>query len=187
MKTYSIMEMEEILRDIVNQKVKSFDIEYFAEQLELDLADAAKLLYDFSEQSTKLIIKYEIRCDECIEFISEFDNIEDIEIGMTIECEHCPKEVLTIDEDNIYIKYHISEEFIKCISSHTKLKGLRKKGKMRSTPSNLYDLKEEKAIGVVNINANHITLEYTGKKLLNYGTTGTMGDNSTSSHNTFEK
>lgn len=189
MKMFSVMEIEEILREIARQKIKSFYIEYFANQLDMDLATAAKLLNDFADQSDKLILKYEIRCEDCIEFITEFDNIEDIEIGMEIDCINCPDESITVSEDNIYIKYHISEEFVKCVNNTRKMKGLgRRRTKSNSTPFSISQLEEQKALNVVYIDSKHISLNYDiDKSFSNFGIAGIMGDNGISRENTFAK
>lgn len=187
MEMFSLIEMEEFLRDIAKQKIKSFYIEYFAEQLELDLAIAAKLLNDFANQSDKLTAKYEIRCEECTEFITEFDNIEDIELGMEIDCINCPNETIIISEDNIYIKYYISEEFMKCVNSHRKMKGFGRKGvKARSTPSSsISDLENKNVLKTTHLDDRHITVNYIGKAYINNGSSGNMGDYGTSRGNMF--
>lgn len=176
--------IEEALRTMALKNIKRFYIEHLINSYNIEISVAATMLYEFSQRSDRLKLKYELRCSNCINIMSEFDNIFDIKKDTEIECEDCGFSNI-IDSNNIYIVYYISKEYREEIQNLSKqLKSSRRdrnrnKNKI-SAPSSVQVLEKMNAFKVsTNDNAYQLHYHYhahQGAQYINNGQTASMGD-----------
>lgn len=168
---YNSIAIEETLRTMALSNIKRFYIEYFANELEIDLKTAAYILHDFAMKSDKISEKFEVRCSNCIEIADEYNNLEDIDIDKYMICEDCGYEDY-ISKDNIYIIYYINDEWKAYIRNNEKRKkNIRRRPKITSTPSSIGILESNGVFDIKKAMPNSITINYN-----NYGSVGAMGD-----------
>lgn len=178
----SFVIMEEALRSMALRNIKRFYLESFVKENDIDINEAATMLYEFSKKSDKLKIKYELRCCNCIDVLGEFDNLSDIKKNIEIECEECGYKNI-INSDNIYIYYYISEEYRKEVISISRQKKppIRLRTSSSITPSSIKVLDEEGAFKVSNAKDNY-NIEYyeihLGDSYTNNGNAGSIGKES---------
>ncbi len=172
--------VEEALRTMALKNIKRFYIEYFSKNFNVELTHAASMLYEFSKESNRLTIKYEIRCSNCINILDELDDISEIKQYTEIECDDCGH-YNHIDFNNIYMVYYISDEYRKEILELSKQhfpSRLSRRSRNRSTLST-----PSISIGTLEkIDALDLS-EKDGKisvcyNYYNYGNVGAMGHDS---------
>lgn len=176
------IEVEEALRSMALKNIKRFYIEFFVSEFDVDIKDAARALFEFSRNSDKLHIKYELRCSNCIEIIDEFEHLEDIKKGQEIECEDCGFENI-IDSDNIYIVYYIDDEYrnkIRNVSKKDKLSRRHRRKPVCNKPSSSIKLLDEQ--GAIKLsesesgyNINYFCVTVNTNNYENNGLVGAMG------------
>ena len=168
---YNSIAIEETLRTMALSNIKRFYIEYFANELDMDIKTAAYILHDFAMKSDKIREKFEVRCSNCIEIVDEYSNLEDIDLDRCMICEDCGYED-DISKDNIYIIYYINDEWKAYIrNNEKKKKRVRRSQKITSTPSSIGILESNGVFDIKKVMPNNITITYN-----NYGNVGAMGD-----------
>ncbi len=171
-------ELEEIIRSMAISGIRSFYAEYLAKLKKIDVIEAFNLLYDFSIKTNKLKIMYEIRCESCFEELKRpVDNIQCINYGDIIICLDC-QEIVDIAPENIYVRYHISEAWIKSIIKKHSLRLDIKEETEEKIKSNL-SLAELNRNGILTNNKIPLVLNQTinidNSKNTNYGVANSMG------------
>lgn len=176
--------IEEALRAMALKNINRFYIEHIVNSYDIDVSVAATMLYEFSQKSDRLKIKYELRCSNCIHIMSEFDNISDIKKDTEIECEDCGFSNI-IDSNNIYIIYYISKEYREEIQNLSKQPKSSRRDRNRnknkiSAPSSIQALGNLDAFKLLNNNNvyelhyhNHI---HQGSQYINNGQAASMGE-----------
>lgn len=115
-------ELEETLRDMVKSGIHSFYAEYMAELKKIDVQEAFESLYQFSVNTNKLRLIYEIRCEECSEEINKpIEKLENINLGERKLCVDCGN-IVDISLENVYVRFNISEAWIKYINKKSNLR-----------------------------------------------------------------
>lgn len=187
MDNYNKYMIEDALTKIAKRKVKSFYIEYFSKFLSIDVPTALYYLDKFSKESDKIKIKYEVRCSNCFLIIKEYEKIEDIIIGSVIECDNCDGEnEITLELNNLYIKYYIDDEWLDYIKKKQEVKKTNKNSECNCPPNNppanmrnitegslsVKNLNEMKCLEVLYKENNSINFNF----YINNGNAGAMGE-----------